>query len=210
MDVPLNVTLNWTGGDPDPCDIVTYDVYFDDNYPPVKRVANQTHPSYEPPVLRNCTKYYWQIISWDNHGLCTEGSIWCFTTYCPNTPPGPPEIDGPTSGKPDESYIFEFTSSDDQNHSVYYEIIWGDGTSEDWIGPFPSGETIAVNHSWSKKRTYIIQARAKDEFHAIGNWSTYEVAIPKNKAFIVNFPLLSWLFERFPNAFPILRYFLEH
>ena len=28
----------------------------------------------------------------------------------------------------------------------------------------------------------------------------------KNKAFIYNFPLLNWLFERFPNLFPLLRY----
>ncbi|UCD13624.1 MAG: hypothetical protein JSW60_08720 [Thermoplasmatales archaeon] len=32
---------------------------------------------------------------------------------------------------------------------------------------------------------------------------------PKNKPFNFNFNLLSWLFERFPNAFPILRYVLE-
>ena len=31
---------------------------------------------------------------------------------------------------------------------------------------------------------------------------------PKNKSFIFNFPVLNWLFERFPNAFLILRYVL--
>jgi len=31
---------------------------------------------------------------------------------------------------------------------------------------------------------------------------------PKNKPFNFNYPLLSWLFERFPNVFPILRYLL--
>jgi len=35
------------------------------------------------------------------------------------------------------------------------------------------------------------------------------LATPKNKPFIHNFPLLSWLFELFPNAFPILRHLLE-
>ena len=32
---------------------------------------------------------------------------------------------------------------------------------------------------------------------------------PRNKAFNFNFNLLNWLFERFPNMFPILRYLLE-
>jgi len=35
------------------------------------------------------------------------------------------------------------------------------------------------------------------------------LATPKNKAFNFNFPLLEWLFERFPNAFPILRHVFE-
>ncbi len=34
------------------------------------------------------------------------------------------------------------------------------------------------------------------------------LSTPRNKAFIFNFPLLSWLFERFPYAFPILRHML--
>jgi hypothetical protein len=29
--------------------------------------------------------------------------------------------------------------------------------------------------------------------------------MPKNKAFNFNFNLLSWLFERFPRMFPIMR-----
>jgi len=35
------------------------------------------------------------------------------------------------------------------------------------------------------------------------------LATPKNKAFNFNLPLLSWLFERFPNMFPILRHVLD-
>jgi len=34
------------------------------------------------------------------------------------------------------------------------------------------------------------------------------LATPRNKPFIHNFPLLSWLFERFPHAFPIMRQLL--
>ena len=47
----------------------------------------------------------------------------------------------------------------------------------------------------------------------IENGSDYEIidvslSTPKNKSLDFNFPLISWLFERFPNAFPILRHML--
>ena len=45
-DIPVTVVLNWTGGDPDPCDTVTYDVYFG-SMPPLSKVSsNQTSSSY--------------------------------------------------------------------------------------------------------------------------------------------------------------------
>jgi hypothetical protein len=34
------------------------------------------------------------------------------------------------------------------------------------------------------------------------------LSTPKNKAFNFNYPMLNWLFERFPNIFPALRYIL--
>jgi len=40
---------------------------------------------------------------------------------------------------------------------------------------------------------------------AIDENTTYDFVLPKNKPFFYNFPLYSWLLERFPNAFPILR-----
>jgi len=197
-DVPVTVILNWTGGDPDPCDTVTYDVYFGVTYPPTKKVANQTYTSYEPLQLEICTKYYWQIITWDNHGVCAKGPIWSFTTFCVNFPPDMPVIDGPSSGKAGETYIYSFDADDLEGHDIYYFVDWGDETNTSWLGVYESGEKIYVNHTWSEKGTYVIMARAKDVYDAIGDWGTLEVTMPKNKPFFYNSPLLNWLFERFP------------
>ena len=41
------------------------------------------------------------------------------------------------------------------------------------------------------------------------DWGYLDVTMPKNKAFDYNFNLLERLFERFPNAFPMLRHLLE-
>ncbi|MCK4332544.1 MAG: Zn-dependent exopeptidase M28, partial [Thermoplasmatales archaeon] len=78
-----------------------------------------------------------------------------------------------------------------------------------WTGYNPSGIEVKVKHTWSEKGDYTIKAKAKDIHDAEGPEGTLEVTMPKNKAFNFNFPLLNWLFERFPNAFPILRHLLE-
>lgn len=78
-----NVTeggLSWTGGDPDPGDIVTYDIYFGTTCPPPLVAKNQTTTEYNPGLLEYSTQYYWKIVAWDNHGATTEGPIWSFTT----------------------------------------------------------------------------------------------------------------------------------
>jgi hypothetical protein len=48
--------------------------------------------------------------------------------------------------------------------------------------------------------------RTKDSYGLIGKWGILDLTMPKNKPFIFNFPLLNWLFERFPNIFPVLKY----
>ena len=56
---------------------------------------------------------------------------------------------------------------------------------------------------------FEIKVKAKDNNDYESEWSDpLPVSMPKNKPFNFNFPLLSWLLERFPNAFPILRYLL--
>lgn len=76
----INVALSWTGGDPDPEDTVTYDVYFGISTPPPLVSENQTQTTYNPGTLSYNTTYYWQIVATDNHGSSTKGSIWSFTT----------------------------------------------------------------------------------------------------------------------------------
>ena len=78
--VPVTTTLNWTGGDGDPGDIVTYDVYFGLTNPPSQVVGNQSAVIYNPGILQYNTTYYWKIRAWDNHGAYTEGAVWQFTT----------------------------------------------------------------------------------------------------------------------------------
>ncbi len=89
----------------------------------------------------------------------------------PNVPPEIPTIDGPTTGKPAESYEFFFSASDQNDDKVLYYIDWGDNTTSGWIGPFGSGVTISKNHTWSTKGSYQIKVKAKDWHGAESIWS---------------------------------------
>ena len=80
LDCDVNTDLSWIGGDPDSDDTVTYDVYFGETNQLSLLVNNQTDVTYDPGTLNPGMTFYWQVISWDNHGAKSEGPIWNFTT----------------------------------------------------------------------------------------------------------------------------------
>ena len=128
--------------------------------------------------------------SWNDFGV-----LHAFGQLDPNAPETP-TITGSTEGKIKTEYEYNFTTTDPNDDDVYYYIEWGDGKIEDWIGPFPSGVEIKVNHTWTVKGTYTIKARAKDTNNLWGPWGELEVTMPKNQQ-IQNMWFLRWL-ERFP------------
>jgi subtilisin family serine protease len=124
-------------------------------------------------------------------------------------PPNPPAIDGTANGKIKQLYNYTFNSTDPNGDDVYYFIDWGDQTNSSWIGPYPSGDVITRSHSWSKKGTYKIQAKAKDVYGNESGWASLSVKMPCS----YNIPMLRFLerlFERFPHVFPILRHLLGY
>jgi len=91
--VDIDYNLGWTGGDPDSGDTVTYDVYFGTSSPPPQVVSNQSETIYNPGVLNYGATYYWQIVSWDNHGASTSGPEWNFTVQEEEIPEPPPRTE---------------------------------------------------------------------------------------------------------------------
>ena len=203
-NVPINTVLSWTGGDPD-SDPVKYDVYFGTTNPPSKVTSNQSSTSYNPGTMSINTTYYWKIVAWDSFAASTAGSIWQFTTStATNNPPNTPAISGHPKGKVGVNYTYNFTATDPDQDQISYYVDWGDNTNTGWLGPYTSGYQLTVNHKWSTKGTYIIKAKVKDEHGAESDWATLDVTMPTN--FGITNPFLHWLFEQFPNAFPILRH----
>jgi hypothetical protein len=121
-------------------------------------------------------------------------------------PPAPPSINGAASGKAGDEYEYIFNTVEPNGYDVYYYIEWGNGNTEEWIGPYESGEEIKLSHSWNEQKDYTIRVKAKNKYGSESDWSTLEVSMPKNKA--VNTPFLNFL-ENHPHMFPLLRQLLR-
>lgn len=123
--------------------------------------------------------------------------------------PGNPTITGTTDGKSGTSYDYTFVSTDPDGDTVSYYIKWGDGSETPWTSLQPSGSPgYTEGHTYSTKDTFTIEAKTKDSYGMESDWSTLVVTMPKSKPIFNNFNTINWLFERFPNLFPILRYLI--
>jgi len=101
--------------------------------------------------------------------------------YRIDEPPDKPTITGKTSGKPRVEYEYKFISTDPEGDNIEYCIDWGDNSGEICIGPYKSGVKATATHSWSKKGSYVIKAKARDVYGAESDWSTFPVSMPKNR-----------------------------
>jgi len=122
-----------------------------------------------------------------------------------NTPPAKPsQPSGQTNGKIGQEYPYTTSSTDPEGDQVYYLWDWGDGNNSGWLGPYNSGATCEAKYTWKVKNTYSIKVKAKDIYGAESPWSDpLPITMPYTFKPILHF--LELLFQRFPNAFPILR-----
>jgi len=95
-----------------------------------------------------------------------------------NTPPDPPVINGPSSGKIRETYTYNVTVSDPDEDDLLrkIQINFGDGTPItcggcDGRGPWYSGDIVKFDHTWTITGTFGITGRVQDEHGFWGEWS---------------------------------------
>jgi hypothetical protein len=120
-------------------------------------------------------------------------------------------ITGPDSGDGGKKYEFTFESSDPDLHQIYYKVYWDDGDKTEWLGPYDSGESITLEHSWKVKGTYWIKAWAKDTMGGESNQANhiFKVLTNANKEKTSNL-LLNQLLGRLFNRFPIFAQLLQN
>lgn len=128
-----------------------------------------------------------------------------------NEPPDKPDKpSGETKGKINTDYIYTTKTIDVDGDQVCYQWDWGDGSQSTWLGPYDSGLFAAAEHSWSVKGDYSIKVKAKDIHDVESDWSD---PLPVTMPCSYKIPM-QWfwerLFQRFPNAFPLLRHLLGY
>ncbi len=122
-----------------------------------------------------------------------------------NPPEKPTKPIGRTHIKVNQRYKYSSSTNDMDGDQIYLLFDWDDGTSSGWIGPCNSGETITAKHKWTTKGNYEIRVKAKDINGTQSEWSNpLPISTPRN--FIIKNMLFNKLLNKFPYAFPILRY----
>ena len=65
------------------------------------------------------------------------------------------------------------------------------------------GVFATVYHKWNRIGKFTVKCKAIDTFGLESDWAYLEITLPISQNIIYSF--LEQLFDRFPNAFPILR-----
>jgi len=203
-NVSIYADLKWDGGDPDG-DPVVYDIYFGTVSPPPLFADDYPSTVFEPGDMNFTTRYYWRIIAYDEFNTTNEGPIWTFITEEEeNREPTRPTITGvQVIHVPNRDYEYEISTTDPDEDNVFYYIDWGDGTFEDWTGPFKSGENVTIIHSWpAATKLYEIQVKAKDIYGYESDWGNMYVFVLKSRSAPTNSILIRHMI-RFIERFPI-------
>jgi len=170
-NVLLNVDLSWQGGDPDPGDTVTYDVYFGTSSSPQIVVHNQSGLTYDPGILTSYTYYYWKIVAWDNHDARRPSPLWHFRTI--NLPPYAPYNPSPSDGStqlPVNSDLSWTGGDPDYGDFVTYDVWFGSSLPLTKIKSNTSGTSVALD-SLTYGTTYYWKVVAWDN-HQHNNTSS--------------------------------------
>jgi hypothetical protein len=129
-DVSVNndkdIVLGWRGGDPNPDNMVSYDIYFGTEENPPYLTTVGPYPavvksmSFTPPVLVDNTCYYWKVVATDDEGLRRDGQIWQFCTLDTLAP-------SLTIQRPLPGYIYKMNGDfRKQIPESFHSIILGD------------------------------------------------------------------------------------
>lgn len=85
-DVDVDFDLSWTCDDPNPGDVLTYDLYLGTTNPPPLVASGLTDAGYDPGTMDLDVTYFWRVVAWDDHDSSTTGPLWTFGTddNCPS------------------------------------------------------------------------------------------------------------------------------
>jgi hypothetical protein len=152
----VNMTIVFDGSrssDPDGT-IATWSWLFGDHTNGTGKIVNHSYP--QPGV------YTVTLTVTDDEGAADVATASCVITQ-PNRPPTRPSITGPTHGSKNSSLTYTVVSTDPDNDTLRYFIVWGDQTSYDNTSVFlPSGTSFSCSHRWTVPGIYTLTVHTSD------------------------------------------------
>jgi len=103
-----------------------------------------------------------------------------------------------------QEYTFTVSTTDPDGDQLYYVFDFGEGVACFLYGPYDSGEECNAFHLYHEQGNYQVTVKAQDSSGAESDWSD---PLPITIRYSYN-PIrkfIEWLFERFPDVFPLLR-----
>ena len=181
--IAQNITLSWTGGDPDN-DPVTYYVYFGKDPSNLQLYTTTTSTSVTLSNLEKATMYYWYVIAKDKWNATAIGSTWAFATTG-SPPPTPPSPSPPTENHPPNVPIYlipdgatnmpldvtlAWVGGDPDNDKVTYEVYFG----KEAVPPLYANITSTeIKLKLEPGTTYYWYVKARDSRGATSKGGTY-------------------------------------
>ncbi|MFH1012994.1 MAG: C25 family cysteine peptidase, partial [Thermoplasmatota archaeon] len=160
-NVPIYSDLSWIGGDPNPGDTVTYDVYFGTSSTPPKVGNNQSTTTYDLGTMNYVTTYYWKIVAWDSFGESTAGPLWSFTTKV-NSPPvfgNPSPVNGSTGNS--LSFTWSIPVNDPEGNNFSWTIQCSNGQANSGTSASNGTKSLALS-GLVYSTTYKVWVNATD------------------------------------------------
>lgn len=154
--------------------------------------------------------YEIKAIAKDINGVQSEWSEPHILSIVENEKPSVVEIQGENYGLGGKEYEFTFTSTDSDDHDIFYMVDWDDGERTEWLGPYSSGETITLSHKWKLKGTYWIKAWAKDTVGGESSQGSHKIIIltSSTRSYQRN-PMILPILEEYLWCFPVINYILN-
>jgi hypothetical protein len=152
-------TLSWSGGDPDPTDTVTYDVFLSTTNPPSVVAFDIVGSAYQTVQLDYDTTYYWNVLAKDGT-FSAESPVWNFTT--------PIAAVNLALGKPTQMSSYNFGTTGAEAVDGNTSGDWSEGSVTHTHPDNPSWWQVDLEHiAWVERvrlfnRTDCCQERLRD------------------------------------------------
>jgi hypothetical protein len=136
-------------------------------------IANSGSYVWDTNTVTDGTQYLIKVNASDdfqNLGFDVSNGVFTILNHPNQAPDVPRQPTGPASGYVGVEYTFTTNTTDPNNDQVYYKWSWG-AEESDWMGPYASGATVSVAHTWTIEGAYDVKVKAKDTSNVESDWS---------------------------------------